>query len=190
VELDVTVGGKVGRDSTVGSVGSSAARNSALDNDVVDDTGVDIKLLGLSVSSQVDEEFLNSLERLLGPSTLSVLMNLSLCLTGNTTRVASERNNLLVIETVVHVAEGSLELETLAGAGDIVSVLVVSSQVRDSALSGYGKKSKMSGCHNERENENNERPNEFDDLHLAASAGCLEYLTIANLYLFINNNRE
>jgi len=25
------------------------------------------------------------------------------------------------------------------------------------------------------------------DLHLAGSAGCLEYLTIANLYLFINN---
>ena len=31
---------------------------------------------------------------------------------------------------------------------------------------------------------------DFDDLHLAGSAGFLEYLTIANLYLFINNNRE
>ena len=27
------------------------------------------------------------------------------------------------------------------------------------------------------------------DVHLAGSAGCLEYLTIANLYLFINNRR-
>ena len=27
----------------------------------------------------------------------------------------------------------------------------------------------------------------FDYIHLAGSAGCLEYLTIANLYLFINN---
>ena len=115
-------------------------------------------------------------------------MNLGLGLAGNTTRVASERNNLLVVKTVVHVADSGLKLETLAGTSDIVSVLVVSSQVRDSALSGYGKKSKMRGCHDERENEEQRKAKEFDDLHLAASAGCLEYLTIANLYLFINNN--
>jgi hypothetical protein len=172
----------------VSSVGSSAARNSALDNDVVDEAGVNIELLGLGVSSQVDKELLNSLEGLLGPSTLSVLEDLGLGLTGDTTRVASERNNLLVVKTVVHVADSGLKLETLAGTSDVVSVLVVSSQVRDSALSGYGKKSKMRGCHDKREKKEQRKANGFDDLHLAASAGCLEYLTIANLYLFINNN--
>ena len=38
------------------------------------------------------------------------------------------------------------------------------------------------------QNELKLRDFDIKDIHLVGSAGCLEYLTIANLYLFINNN--
>ena len=131
----MAVRGEVRADSTVGSVGSSTAGDGALHDDVVDEAVVDIKLGGLSVGSQVNEELTNSLDRLLGPATLSVLEGLALGVTANTTGVASEGNNLLVLENVVHVVDGLLEGETLGGAGDFVSVLVVGTKVRNSALS-------------------------------------------------------
>ena len=135
VELDVAVGGEVRADATVGTVGSSTAGDGALHNDVVDHAVVNVELGSLSVGSQVDEELTNSLDGLLGPATLGVLEGLSLSVTADTTGVPSERNNLGVLENVLHVLDGSVELHALGGASDFVSVLVVSAQVANSALS-------------------------------------------------------
>lgn len=45
VELNMTVAGEVGANATVGTVRASAARNGALDNDVGNDTVVNVELL-------------------------------------------------------------------------------------------------------------------------------------------------
>lgn len=133
----MTVAGEVGADTTVGTVGSSAARNGALDNDVVDNASVNIELGSLSVSLEVDKELAAGLEGLLGPSTLGVLEFLGLSVSSDTSRVPTERNNLLVLKTVLHVLDGSLKLHALGGTSTLISVLVVGTQVRDPALSRY-----------------------------------------------------
>lgn len=133
----MTVAGEVGADTTVGTVGSSAARNGALDNNVVDNASVNIKLGSLSVSLEVDKELAAGLEGLLGPSTLGVLEFLGLSVSSDTSCVPTERNNLLVLKTVLHVLDGSLKLHALGGTSTLISVLVVGTQVRDPALSRY-----------------------------------------------------
>ena len=52
----MAVAGEVGANTTVGTVGSSAARHGALDNDVADDALVDVELGSLSVGLEVDDE--------------------------------------------------------------------------------------------------------------------------------------
>ena len=140
VELDVAVAGKVGADATVGAVSATAARDGTLHNDVGDHAIVDVKLLGLGVSSEVDEKLTDALEGLLGPATLGVLEGLSLGGTADATAVLSERNNLLVCEAPGHVFDGLLELPALDGASDLVSVFVVGAEITNSALSGYNDK--------------------------------------------------
>jgi len=139
LEFDMAVGGKVGRNSTMGSVSSSASRDGSLADGVVDNTSVDIKSLisGLSVSSEVNKEVLDSLDGLLGPSTKLVLEDLALGVTADTTGVNSEGDNLSVFKTGIHVFDGLVNLETLAGSGNIVRVLVMDSQVVDLGHGGY-----------------------------------------------------
>ena len=131
----MAVGGKVRADATMGTVGSSTAGDGALHDNVVDDAVVDVELGSLSVGTQVDEELANSLQGLLGPATLGVLESLGLSVTADTTGVLSEGNNLLVLKTVLHVLDGSVDLHALGGASHFVSVLVVGAQVANSALS-------------------------------------------------------
>ena len=185
LELDVTVGGEVGADATVSTVGSTAASDGALHDDVVDDALVDVELGSLGVGPEVDEELADAFERLLGPAALGVLELLGLSVASDTASVASEGNNLLVLQAVLHVRDGLLKLHALSGTRHFVSVLVMCTQVRDPALSRYYQKRK---CQIESNDYTHENRGEID-IHLAGSAGCLEYLTIANLYLFINNRR-
>ena len=131
----MAVGGQVRADATVGTVGSSAAGDGALHDDVVDDAVVNVELGSLSVGSQIDEELANSLQGLLGPATLGVLECLGLGVTAHTTGVPSEGNNLLVLKTVLHVLDGSVDLHALGSTSDFVSVLVVGAKVANSALS-------------------------------------------------------
>ncbi len=66
-------------------------------------------------------------------------MELSL---GGSADVASEssvRNAVSVLEDVLQVLNGSLQLESLNGSSSFVSVLEVSSQIVNSSLSGYTK---------------------------------------------------
>ncbi len=135
VELDVAVRGEVGADATVSTVGSTAASNGALHNDVVDNAVVDVELGSLSVGLQVDEELADALKRLLGPATLSVLELLDLSVAADTTGVPSEGDDLFVLKAVFHVLDGSLQLHALGGASHFVSVLVMCAQVGDPALS-------------------------------------------------------
>lgn len=78
VELDVAVRGKVGGNATVGTVGSSAALLSSLDNNVSDNAFVGIKTLLFGVGFEVEEQLADSLDRLLGPSASGGALDLAL----------------------------------------------------------------------------------------------------------------
>ena len=130
LEFDMAVGGKVGRNSTMGSVSSSASRDGSLADGVVDNASVDVESLLLSVSSQVLEERLNGLDGLLGPSSKLVLEDLALGVSTDTTGVHSEGNDGFFSEASVHVLDGFIELKSLACSGNIVSAWVFTSIIK------------------------------------------------------------
>ena len=137
VEFNVAVGGEVWTDATVGSVGSSTSLDGSLDDDVVDNASVSIESLGLSVSFEVDKEFLNSLASLLWPATEWQSVYLSLGSSSNASRVLSEWNDCGVSNNSVHVLDSCVDFHALAETSNFITILVVRSQVRDSALGGY-----------------------------------------------------
>lgn len=136
VELDVTVGGQVGADATVSTVGSPAAGDGALGHGVGDDALVGVKLLGLSVGLEVDEELADDLHALLGPSALLVVELLEHGVSRDGSIVPSEGNDALALKHILEVVDGLLDMHALAGAHNFVRVLVVSSEVSNLALSG------------------------------------------------------
>lgn len=136
VELNMAVRGEVWGDTSMSTVGSSAATDGALDNDVVDHALLRVESVGLGVGSQVDEEFTDGLGRLLGPATGGSLVNLDLSVSSNATCELSERNNLFVGKDSVHVLDGSWDLHTLDEPCGFVRVLEVSSEISDSAFRG------------------------------------------------------
>ena len=132
----MAVGGQVGSDSAVSSVGSSSTLDSALYSEVADDGLFDVEALCLSVSLKVLEQLDHVSDRLFGESALGDAVELSL---GGSSDVASEssvRNAVSVLEDVLQVLNGSLELEALDSSGSLVGVLEVSSQVVNSGLGG------------------------------------------------------
>jgi len=137
VELNVAVRAEVGRDATMSTVRPPAAGNGALDHNVVDDALLNIESLGLSVGTEVAEEVADGVHGLLGPATESVLEGLALGVSADTTSVPAVRDNLGLIERVLHVRDCLVELVPLDGLGDVVGVLVVSAEVINSALGGY-----------------------------------------------------
>ena len=137
MEFYVAVGGEVWTDATVGSVSSSASLDGSLDDDVVDNAFVSIESLSLSVSFKVDKEFLNSLASFLWPATEWQSVYFSLGSSSNTSRVLSEWNDCGMSNNSVHVLDCCVKLHTLAETSNFITILVVRSQVRDSALGGY-----------------------------------------------------
>ena len=55
-------------------------------------------------------------------------------LTADTSGINSEWNDASMVEHVLHVLDGLQQVESFAGSGSLISVLVVCSQVIDSAL--------------------------------------------------------
>ena len=115
------------------SVGSSSTLNGSLGGDVGDLALVDIKSLGLSVALQVSEESYNLFDRFLWVSSIMVIEILADSVSAWSSSVSPERDDGFVLENVLHVLDGLDEVETSAGSGSFVSVLVVCSQVVHSA---------------------------------------------------------
>lgn len=136
VELNMAVVTLVGRNSTVSSVGSSATADGALHNGMSDHALLDIKTTRLRVGNEVLEELKHGLHGFLGPSTNATrsLEFFSLSMSSSVSHVSLEWDDLLVLKNVLHVLDGFLELEALDGAGSLVSVLVVSSEIGNSGL--------------------------------------------------------
>ena len=129
----MAVGGQVGGDSTVGSVSSSSALNSSLGGDVRDLALLNIKTLSFSVALEVSKESNHVLDGLLRPSTVMVVHLLAHGVSARSTGVSSEGDDALVLKASLEVLDGSGEHESSAGSGSLVCVLVVCSQVVNSA---------------------------------------------------------
>ena len=134
VELDMAVRGKVWRDTTMGSVCSSSSADSSLGDNMGDDALFWVERLSCGIGLKVVQESEDVLDRLLWPSTVVVTDVLAHSLTANTSSVNSERNDARVGENILHVLDGLEQVESLAGSGSLISVLIVCSQVVDSAL--------------------------------------------------------
>ena len=143
----MAVGREVRADATVGSVGSSASLNGSLDDDVVDDASVGVESLGLCVGFEVDEELLDGLASLFWPAAEWQSVDLSLGCSSNASRVLSEWNDCGVSNNSVHVLDGCVELHALAETSNFIAILVMRSQVRDSALGGYTRNQKIKESH-------------------------------------------
>ncbi len=64
-------------------------------------------------------------------------MKLSLGSPADVTGESSVRNAVSVLENILKVLNGSLKIQSLDGSSSLIGVLEVSSQIGNSALSGY-----------------------------------------------------
>ena len=136
VQLDVAVWGNVWCDTTMSTVGSSAAIDSALDSNVADNTLLWVKSLCFSVALQVDKQFTDSFCRLLWPSTIWPLVLSNLGVSGDVLIVPSERNNLFMSDDSFHIRDSSWNSHALNVIGSFEGVLKVSSEVRNLSFGG------------------------------------------------------
>ena len=119
------------------SVSSSSSVDSSLGDDVGNLALFDIETLLLSVGFEVVEKSDNMLDRLLWESTIVMVDVFAHSMSSWATSVSSEWNDRLVFENSLEVSNGLKEVETFAGSGSLGGVLVMSSQVINSAFSGY-----------------------------------------------------
>ena len=118
----------------MGSVGSSSSTDSSLGNDMSDDALFWVKRLSSGIGLEVVQEVEHMIDGLLGPSTIVMANILAHSLTADTSGVNSEWNDALVGKNVLHVLDRLQQVESFAGSSSLISVLVVCSQVIDSAL--------------------------------------------------------
>ena len=120
----------------MGPVGPPAALDGALHHKVADRSSLDVEALRLRVSLQVLQELEDVTDGLLGEATLGGAVELGLGGPAHVGVESSVRNAVFVVEHVLQILDGSLELEALEGSRGLISVLEVSSQIVNSALSG------------------------------------------------------
>ena len=118
----------------MGTISSSATIDGTLDNDMIDHALISVELVAGGIGLQVNEEFTNNLDRLLWPSSLSMLEWFALGVSSNSSSVPSEWNNLSVLKNVLQVGDGLLQVPAFNSTGDFISVLIVSSEVSNLAL--------------------------------------------------------
>lgn len=123
----MAVGGLVGSDSTMGSVSSSSSLDGSLHNEVADVASLYVESLGLSVGLEVLQELNHVSDRLLGEATLGDTVELGLGGSADVAGKSSVRNAVFMLEHILQILDGSLELEALERSCGFVSVLEVTS---------------------------------------------------------------
>ena len=134
----MAVGSQVWRDSTVGSVGSSSSLDGSLGGNVSDLASFDIKTFELGVGLQVLKQGDNVSNRLLWESTVVMVEVLADGMSSWSSSVSSEWNDGGMLEDALHILDGLVQVETSAGSRSLVGVLIVGSQVVNSAFSRLG----------------------------------------------------
>ena len=119
------------------SVSSSSSVDSSLGNDVGNLALFDIETLLLSVRFEVVKKGDNVLDRLLWESSVVMVDIFAHSVSSWSTSVSSERNDGLVFKNSLEISNGLEKVKTSAGSSSLGGVLVMSSQVINSAFSGY-----------------------------------------------------
>lgn len=140
MELNVAVGGKIRRDSTVGSVSSSSTFASSLGANMGDLAlcGVEHLLLSLAVSFKVLKEVQNVFTRLLRESTIVMVLVLTHGVSSGTTSIPSEGDDILLLLDALDIFNSLKKVHATKSSGSIVSVLVVSTEIINSRGSRVG----------------------------------------------------
>lgn len=128
-ELNVRRRRLVGVHSTVGSVSSSSHLGSLVDLDVGDLQLGHVQALGLGVGLDILQQVLDVVDRLGGPSSLLDTPLLTLGGSSDGVVESSERNGSLVVQHLVQVFLGLLEVPAVDGLGGLSGVLERHSQV-------------------------------------------------------------
>ena len=127
--LDVAWVAHIGRDSTMGPVGSPSSLLCSVDLHVADDQLVEIQLFNIGIGFQVLQNGHDRLNRLFGPSTLNPTELLSLWGSSDPSVESSEWNTSLVIQDVFQITECLGDLHIKAGTGSLVGILKGDSSV-------------------------------------------------------------
>jgi len=138
LEHNLNVGrlGGVLSDATVRSVGATASGGSLVALGVVNDAGINVQSLGLGVGDGIQDKILVDSGRLDGPSS-GVTRGVELLghtLVADTSGEDHERNNGLVLENVIEVLEGLVDLHSLGDGGDFAAVLEMDAEVGSTGL--------------------------------------------------------
>ena len=134
----MAVGSQVWGDSTVGSVGSSSSTDGSLSGNMTDLASLDIKTFELGVGLQVLEEGDNVSHRFLWESTVMMVEILAHGMSSWSTGVSSEWDDGGVLEDALHILDSLVQIETSACSCSLVCVLVMGSQIVNSAFSRLG----------------------------------------------------
>ena len=126
-ELDMAIGGEVGGDSTMGSVGSSSALDCSLHSDVGDHALLHVQALGLRVRLKILQELENVSCGLVGPSSLGLSEDFGLGGASDAAGVLSEGDTLLVLDDILDISNGFLELQSFEGSASFKGVFEMSS---------------------------------------------------------------
>lgn len=138
-KLDVARVGHVGVDTTVSTVGASAALGGLVDLDVLDNEVASVKTLGVGVGLSVLQEVDEELGGLLGPASLANTELLALSATAGAASEPPHGDSLELVGDVVKESKSTLELHAVDGLSGLTGVLEADAQVRApgaGALSG------------------------------------------------------
>mmetsp|Transcript_1799 Transcript_1799/g.3873 ORF Transcript_1799/g.3873 Transcript_1799/m.3873 type:complete len:216 (+) Transcript_1799:743-1390(+) len=135
-DLDVGRLGGVLSDATVRPVGAAAPGGCLVGLGVVDDAGVDVEALGLGIGDGVEEEVPVDGGRLYRPPALVAggVDLLGHSLAADAPGEYGKGDDRLVLEDVVEVLDGGVDLHALGEGGDLAAVLEVDAEVGSTGL--------------------------------------------------------
>ena len=134
-ELDVSLWGKIGTDSTMSSVSSSSAFCGSINLDVID--GKIFKVFSVGIGFEVIYESQNNLDWFLWPSSESFSELSRLSGSSDSSVVFSVRNTSSVSEDVLEILFGFGNGKTFNGFGSLISVFIMDSEISSWWFSDY-----------------------------------------------------
>ena len=126
-ELEVSLAGKIGADTTMSPVGTTTSLGSSIDLHVIN--GQIFKVLGVGVGLEVVDQSKHNSNRLLGPSSQSLAELSSLPSPTDSSVVGSVGNASPVSEDVLQILSGLCDGESLHCLGSLVGVFIMDAEV-------------------------------------------------------------
>lgn len=140
-ELDVAGVTHVGSNATVCAEGTAAHLDGLVDLHVTNVQVLNVEVLGLGVGLKVGEEVEHELDRLHGPADLITggVDDLGLGVATATSAVDLEGDGALLVEDLLEVGGGSLNLHAANKATHVDHLLEVGAELRGAGLAGGGR---------------------------------------------------